>query len=288
MLGSSAGFAGRSRSSRAARAASGARWRGASRPRACASSSATSRSRRARRRGRRARATGADVEGVVTDVTDPEQMQALADAAVAAVRRRARRSATTRASAAAGCRGRCRCRRGSGCIGVNLWGVIHGVRTFVPLLMQQPEAHIVNTASVAGLVAAPFMGPYNASKHGVVAISETLHHELAMIGAAREGLGAVPGLGQHQDRRERAEPARRTCTTATATEAGGADAAQGLPRERAWRPTTVAGQGARRDPGRAVLDPDARRRGRLLGRRREPAPAVARRRDRTRSSGCPV
>ena len=65
-------------------------------------------------------------------------------------------------------------------IGVNLWGVIHGVRTFVPLLMQQTEAHIVNTASVAGLVAAPFMGPYNASKHAVVAISETLHHELAM------------------------------------------------------------------------------------------------------------
>jgi NAD(P)-dependent dehydrogenase (short-subunit alcohol dehydrogenase family) len=65
-------------------------------------------------------------------------------------------------------------------IGVNLWGVIHGVRAFVPLLMQQTEAHIVNTASVAGLVAAPFMGPYNASKHAVVAISETLHHELAL------------------------------------------------------------------------------------------------------------
>jgi NAD(P)-dependent dehydrogenase (short-subunit alcohol dehydrogenase family) len=65
-------------------------------------------------------------------------------------------------------------------LGVNLWGVIHGVRAFVPLLMQQTEAYIVNTASVAGLVAAPFMGPYNASKHAVVAISETLHHELAM------------------------------------------------------------------------------------------------------------
>ena len=65
-------------------------------------------------------------------------------------------------------------------IGVNLWGVIHGVRAFVPLLIQQTEAHIVNTASVAGLVAAPFMGPYNASKHAVVAISETLHHELAL------------------------------------------------------------------------------------------------------------
>jgi NAD(P)-dependent dehydrogenase (short-subunit alcohol dehydrogenase family) len=69
-------------------------------------------------------------------------------------------------------------------IGVNLWGVVHGIRSFVPLLLQQAEGgHIVNTASVAGLVAAPFMGPYNASKHAVVGVSETLHHELTFIGA---------------------------------------------------------------------------------------------------------
>ena len=67
-------------------------------------------------------------------------------------------------------------------LGVNLWGVIHGIRAFVPLLMQQDAGHIVNTASIAGLVAGPFMGPYNASKHAVVALSETLLHELAMIG----------------------------------------------------------------------------------------------------------
>jgi NAD(P)-dependent dehydrogenase (short-subunit alcohol dehydrogenase family) len=65
--------------------------------------------------------------------------------------------------------------------GVNIWGVVHGLRTFVPLLMQRPEAYIVNTASVAGLMAPPYMGPYNASKHAVVAISETLHHELALM-----------------------------------------------------------------------------------------------------------
>src|SRR5262249_38551895 len=65
-------------------------------------------------------------------------------------------------------------------IGGNMWGVIHGVRAFVPLLVEQGQGHVVNTASVAGLVASPFMGPYNASKHAVVAISETLHHELAM------------------------------------------------------------------------------------------------------------
>ena len=66
-------------------------------------------------------------------------------------------------------------------IGVNLWGVIHGIRSFVPRIIEQDAGHVVNTASVAGLVAAPFMGPYNASKHAVVAISETLHHELALM-----------------------------------------------------------------------------------------------------------
>jgi NAD(P)-dependent dehydrogenase (short-subunit alcohol dehydrogenase family) len=69
-------------------------------------------------------------------------------------------------------------------LGVNLWGVIHGMRVFLPMLLEQGEGHIVNTASVAGLFAAPFMGPYNASKFAVVAISETAHNELAMTGSA--------------------------------------------------------------------------------------------------------
>jgi NAD(P)-dependent dehydrogenase (short-subunit alcohol dehydrogenase family) len=66
------------------------------------------------------------------------------------------------------------------CLGVNLWGVIHGIRVFLPLLVEQDEGHIVNTASVAGLFAAPFLGPYSASKAAVVSISETLFNELAM------------------------------------------------------------------------------------------------------------
>lgn len=65
-------------------------------------------------------------------------------------------------------------------LGVNLWGVIHGVEAFLPGLIEQGEGHIVNTASVAGLFAAPFMGPYTVSKYGVVALSETLYNELAM------------------------------------------------------------------------------------------------------------
>ena len=63
-------------------------------------------------------------------------------------------------------------------LGVNLWGVIHGVRAFTPHLIQQDEGHIVNTASVAGLISPPGSGAYNVTKHGVVALSESLHHDL--------------------------------------------------------------------------------------------------------------
>jgi NAD(P)-dependent dehydrogenase (short-subunit alcohol dehydrogenase family) len=125
------------------------------------------------------RDSGAEVEGIVTDVTDPAQMQALADAAVSRFGG-VHIFCNNAGVGGGGLSWEMPLSTWEWVIGVNLWGVIHGVRAFVPLLMQQTEAHIVNTASVAGLVAAPFMGPYNASKHAVVAISETLHHELAM------------------------------------------------------------------------------------------------------------
>jgi NAD(P)-dependent dehydrogenase (short-subunit alcohol dehydrogenase family) len=64
-------------------------------------------------------------------------------------------------------------------LGVNLWGVIHGLRAFLPtMLASGEEGHIVNTASMAGMIAGPMMGPYNATKFAVVAITETLHAEL--------------------------------------------------------------------------------------------------------------
>jgi NAD(P)-dependent dehydrogenase (short-subunit alcohol dehydrogenase family) len=69
-------------------------------------------------------------------------------------------------------------------MGVNLMGVVHGIRSFVPLMLEQGgECHVVNTASAAGLVSAPLMAVYNVSKHGVVALSETLHHDLRAAGA---------------------------------------------------------------------------------------------------------
>jgi NAD(P)-dependent dehydrogenase (short-subunit alcohol dehydrogenase family) len=63
-------------------------------------------------------------------------------------------------------------------LGVNLWGVIHGVRAFTPRLIAQNEGHIVNTASVAGLISPPGSGAYNATKHAVVTLSESLYHDL--------------------------------------------------------------------------------------------------------------
>ena len=66
-------------------------------------------------------------------------------------------------------------------LGVNLWGVIHGVRAFLPVLAAQGEGHIVNTASIAGLL--PGFGPsYDATKHAVVALSEDLRNTLKVAG----------------------------------------------------------------------------------------------------------
>ena len=69
-------------------------------------------------------------------------------------------------------------------VGVNLWGVIHGVRSFVPRLIARNAGHVVNTASVAGIINPPGSAAYNVTKHAVVAFSETLHHDLRERGCA--------------------------------------------------------------------------------------------------------
>ncbi len=72
-------------------------------------------------------------------------------------------------------------------LGVNLWGVVHGVRLFTPMMLEAAKAdpayqgHIVNTASLAGLLTAPNMGIYNVSKHAVVALTETLYQDLSLV-----------------------------------------------------------------------------------------------------------
>lgn len=69
-------------------------------------------------------------------------------------------------------------------LGVNLWGVIHGIRVFVPIMLEQgTEGHVVNTSSTAGLSTGPGLPIYHATKHAVVALSEVLYHEFALMGA---------------------------------------------------------------------------------------------------------
>ena len=99
-------------------------------------------------------------------------------------------------------------------LGVNLWGVIHGVRVFTHAMLEcarrDPdfEGHIVNTASMAGLLNAPAMGVYNVSKHAVVSLSETLYHDLELVGAPIGASVLCPYFvptGIHQSHRNRPE-----------------------------------------------------------------------------------
>ncbi len=67
-------------------------------------------------------------------------------------------------------------------LGVNLWGVVHGVRAFLPVLLEQEVAHVLNTSSIFGAFAGA-LGPYGISKHAVTALSETLYFQLQELGA---------------------------------------------------------------------------------------------------------
>jgi NAD(P)-dependent dehydrogenase (short-subunit alcohol dehydrogenase family) len=79
-------------------------------------------------------------------------------------------------------------------MGVNLWGVIHGLRTFVPIMLaQDTEGHIVNTASIAGLLPYHPGASYQVTKHGVVALSEQLYYSLALRKAKIKASVLCPG-----------------------------------------------------------------------------------------------
>jgi NAD(P)-dependent dehydrogenase (short-subunit alcohol dehydrogenase family) len=77
--------------------------------------------------------------------------------------------------------------------GVNVFGIANGVRSFLPSMLRQGAGHVVNVASLAGLTAPPFLGPYVASKHAVVGLSESLAAELAMVGSRVRVSVVCPG-----------------------------------------------------------------------------------------------
>ncbi|MES2163435.1 MAG: SDR family oxidoreductase [Pseudomonadota bacterium] len=164
------------------------------------------------------KAQGASVISRLCDVRKGEQVQALADAAIAEF------GAVHLLFNNAGV--------GSGgliwenteadwewVMGVNVWGVIHGVRIFTKLMLdaakEDPsfEGHIVNTASMAGLLNAPAMGVYNVSKHAVVSLSETLYQDLQLVGAPIGASVLCPYFvptGISQSHRNRPEDVRMT------------------------------------------------------------------------------
>ena len=158
------------------------------------------------------RATGATVIGVRTDVSNEQQMRDLATRALEEF------GAVNVVCLNAGVGG------GNGpmdtlatadwqwVLGVNLWGIIHGISAFLPHLKVHGDGHVVVTASIAGLTSFPNMGPYNTTKHAAVAIAETLFSELR---DAKSTVGVsclCPGLVHtriNESERNRPEDLRR-------------------------------------------------------------------------------
>jgi len=128
------------------------------------------------------RAAGADAIGVPTDVSNAAQVEALAQAALDAFGK-VHLLFNNAGVGSGGFLWESSANDWAWVFGVNVMGVAHGVRAFAPLMLAQNEpAHIVNTASVAGLLSPPSMGIYNASKHAVVSLTETLYHDLQNAG----------------------------------------------------------------------------------------------------------
>jgi NAD(P)-dependent dehydrogenase (short-subunit alcohol dehydrogenase family) len=124
------------------------------------------------------RARGAAVLGVPTDVAHADAVQALADATMKEFGS-VHLLFNNAGVAVGGFTWEATHADWQWVMGVNLWSVIHGVRIFTPLMLAHGEpAHIVNTASVAGLFSPPNMSVYNVTKHAVVTLSETLYSDL--------------------------------------------------------------------------------------------------------------
>lgn len=165
--------------------------------------------------------SGADVLAVRCDVSDPASVDALRDAALE--RFGAVHVLCNNAGVSAG--GQVWTHTPDDwnwVLGVNLFGVVNGIRSFVPLLIEQGEGHVVNTASVAGLTSPPFMGVYNVTKHAVVTLSETLFADLNLSGVTGVGVSVLcPGWV-----RTRIHEADRN--RPTNTDRGGAIADEGM------------------------------------------------------------
>jgi NAD(P)-dependent dehydrogenase (short-subunit alcohol dehydrogenase family) len=170
---------------------------------------------RLEREAERLRSTGSEVAAVVTDVGDAAAVQALANGTMArfgAVHVVCNNAGIIRP----GRTWELPLEDWDAVLRVNLLGVVHGVHSFVPLLLASgEEGHVVNVASMAAVVPVPGIGPYNVSKHGVLALSEVLHAELQAAGAPVGVSIVMPGrvrsrLGRPPGSPDAAEPSGPT------------------------------------------------------------------------------
>ncbi len=194
------------------------------------------------------RANGAEVAGKRTDVSRAEDVEALARFAVdtfGAVHIVCNNAGVGMGGSA----WQMTVRDWEWMLGVNLWGVIHGIRTFVPLMLAQgDECHIVNTASGAGLHTRPFLGMYAATKHAVVALSESMYHELKLTGS-KVGVSVLcPAVVN-----TRIGESERNRPTGLQNEAAAGNPAQMAAMEQAFRAALAAGL-APEQVAQAVLD----------------------------------
>jgi len=128
------------------------------------------------------REKGFDVLGVLTDVSRPEELEKLAQQTLNAFGKVHIVCNNAGVAGSWGPTWENTLKDWQWIMGVNLWGVIHGVRTFLPIMLKQDEeGHIVNTASLAGLM--PGAGIYGVTKQAVVALSESIYNELKMMNA---------------------------------------------------------------------------------------------------------
>ncbi len=125
------------------------------------------------------RAEGTNAIAVATDVSDPTQVESLAEKTIGEFG--ALHLACNNAGVSAGgLTWQIDLEDWNWVLGVNFYGVLHGLRSFTPRIIESGGGHIVNTASMAGLTSPPGMSPYNVSKHAVVTLSESMSVELSM------------------------------------------------------------------------------------------------------------
>lgn len=167
------------------------------------------------------RGTGAKAIGVRTDVSSEADMRALAERAI---REYGQVNVVCLNAGVAGGNGPIETLTAADwqwTLGVNLWGIVHGISAFLPHLKEHGDGHIVITASIAGLTSFPGAAPYNTTKHAAVAIAETMFSELRDAGSTVGVSCLCPGIVRTriiESERNRPEELRRPHVPAAPTE----------------------------------------------------------------------